>query len=524
MNIVIEESLYRDDTDAHVVRELIKGQAKQFLDEAAEHLAFAFQLVCFIDIVFLVPTGPTGASRGFVAAATDKAQKAYSKLIEQLIKSRLDVAGHPTFRAGLPGLKMADGSRRHLTPKEIPLVRDAEQAPYLEDDLAPHLDELTDLKSDEERSSRVIAATFSVGPWDFTRRDAEDEYGGEDRSIDDNFRGYCSFLLEVKDHILDAGGRPLRHVIAAPITFTVHSAENKSQTVYGGSFFVGTSVRLGDGELKKITKLVAEMVGGRYLLRTGERKQQTSFAHQNSPVIDSIVKSVEQLPIGVRDGMGDDLIAKLHVLRADINSYRSRATRVDAGPFPLNWDKSENPLSLYRDIGIQLGLARCENAPPGEGAVTKYGYAALRPENQLGELGFNQYRLLFSDLPEVPARVQDLLKHSSLAVLILNAMKQAFYHTVRARKLNGDESAQIKINLKEEGASIDLQISITNPPINSDGQLKESKDVEELRDSARRLSNMPEGATYEVEGPVYVPKHHSWVTSIRARMVEKAPP
>ena len=45
--------------------------------------------------------------------------------------------------------------------------------------------------------------------------------------------------------------------------------------------------------------------------------------------------------------------------------------RVDFGEFAYPWNDADNPLATYRDIAIQLGFARAQNAPSNEPEVRK---------------------------------------------------------------------------------------------------------------------------------------------------------
>lgn len=259
------------------------------------------------------------------------------------------------------------------------------------------------------------------------------------------------------------------------------------------------------------------------LAATIARENQTAFAHQTSSVIDSILESVSRLSLNVRRDMGGILLAKLHLLRATINSYRSRASRVNTGEFPYPWAEDQSPLEAYRDIGIQLGLARCQDAR--EDNVRKYARLSQLSKNQLGSPGFEQYRELFEVIAKVSPAASASLKHSSFAVLILLAIKQAVYHTIRAKFAGGADDARISVDILESSTEVLFECSIRNPSVQGDSSNQKSKDAVELQELAERLSDVDNvDETYEVEGPFYLSKKDCWhvTTRIRAKLEPKS--
>jgi hypothetical protein len=247
---------------------------------------------------------------------------------------------------------------------------------------------------------------------------------------------------------------------------------------------------------------------------------QSVFAHQTSAVIDSILDSVGRLPEDVRSRLGGLLLAKLHLLRATINSYRTKASRVNRGPFEYPWKPDDNPLAIYRDIGIQLGYARAQDAPKDEPKVRDAGRVAARLENQPGSERFELYRRnLFEELPRVTPSTAEHLKHSNFAVLILLAIKQAVYHTIRAHQY-GDSQAKISMRVRESEDEVIFECTLTNPRVTPEDQNKQAKDTSELSELADRLSDLPEHPIkYSVDGPIFDPEAGHWrlITRIHAQ-------
>lgn len=273
--------------------------------------------------------------------------------------------------------------------------------------------------------------------------------------------------------------------------------------------------------LEQIYLLLRQFEAAKTSEEIGEKQQKTSFAHQTSSVVDSLVLSVARLPEAVREGIGGTILAKLHLLRATIHSYRSQAARVDAGEFPYPW-KEESTLEVYRDIGIQLGLARAQDARKEEPQVRQAGLAALLPENQPGQPGFERYRALFAPIPCVSKGALTHLRHSSFAVLILLALKQAVYHTVRAKSCPNASSSEIQIRIEEDKGGTIFACTISNPAVAGDSIL-ESKDVVDLRGFAKMLSNVPGNPfNYTVSGPEFHSSHERWLTTTQIREITSA--
>jgi hypothetical protein len=192
--------------------------------------------------------------------------------------------------------------------------------------------------------------------------------------------------------------------------------------------------------------------------------------------------------------------------------------------FPYPWN-DENSLAVYRDIGIQLGLARALDASAFPDAtaddkelarrVREVGLKASRPDNQIGQAGFDVYRGYFADLPKPDLPVEMYLKHSNFAVLILLILKQAVYHTIRAR-IHTDQNATIIISVVKSSKEIVFECVVKNPKVKDDDAGQQSKDSAELRELAERLSDLPDHpARYAVEGPAFNEEEDCWLTTTR---------
>ena len=245
----------------------------------------------------------------------------------------------------------------------------------------------------------------------------------------------------------------------------------------------------------------------------GTSKIGRVFAHQTSATIDSIIETISELPPGVCEAMGPSLIARLHLLRATIHSYRSKQSKIDPGPFPYQWQNSTSVLGVYRDIGIQLGLVRAQDAENDE--VRRVAQVSMLPQNQLGQSGFEYYRKFFDNLPEMVPGGEGRLQHSSFAVLMILVVKQAFFHTLRAR-LEGHSHTKIMFLTRTNIGNIDVECVVTNPEVLPTERSEVAKDAAELRDLAERLSFVGGSLTgYRVLGPSFDAQSGLWRTTVQ---------
>jgi hypothetical protein len=528
-NTLIEGALYRGDTSVEELKELSIKQAERLLKDISERVPQVRDSICYLDVVFLLPNDSRQRSRGYAASPLEVGIKSYEEFVKALVTDEYDVAGHPVFQVGLPCFKMEGG--RTYSPKtytDLKALRLESKGPIacveggiFTIDLT---DEVVPAGRNEGRALKSVHApgdpcTFATTYWNIPRDTESGKYGGLDRSIEENFEVYGSRIAERRWSIADCEGRPLSWITAAPICWWVKEDRNTFLPVQGGSFIIGTSKPLTIEDVNEISKLVTYNISAGYVTlastAAGEQQQKITFAHHTSAAIDSILREVNVLPEELKGRLPAVMLAKLHLLRAAIASYRSNDTRVDIGEFPYPWEGGESPLAVYRDVGIQLGFARAQDAP--ELSAQEAAEIALQPENRLGEPGFDDYRrALFKNLPDIKSKnTIRHLKHSNFAVLILIALKQAVYHTIRAR-CRDNVNAQISINVREDEDDIIFECTVINPSAHPDENSNFSKDANQLRDLATRLSHtLNHDVRYSVEGPRYVHEADGWLTTTR---------
>jgi hypothetical protein len=516
---VIEQALYAADTGIGELKQLSDKRAKQLLGAIEERVPDLWRTICYIDVVFVLPTGAGGVSRGFVCAPSLDAVGRYNRLVEKMVGGTYDVAGHPVFRAGLPVLRFADG--REETPtslQELNELNEPNELGTFPSDVVAVQERYFELDFDPQapvQPHRTVPS-FHTQPWNIKRDNTEKKYGGVDRPVTENFDHYRDLLGSERAALSDASGRPLRYLAAVPASWWLRRTDGRYMLSAGGSFFLGSSRPMTADEKHAIMPLFAEATSAGYLAqefaRAGQRSQQASFAHQTSAVIDTIVHSIERLDEQVRKAMGGALLAKLHLLRATINSYRTEGSRADVGDFPYPWEEGQSPLAVYRDIGLQLGFARAQDGR--EPKVRTAGRAALRSDEP-GSAGFEVYRAYFNALPDTNPTLDEYLKHSSFAVLILLALKQAVYHTLRANVL-GKGPARITLAVNECGEGVAFDCTILNPRVTSKDEQLTSKDAQELADLAQRFSKVSGAkATYWIEGPYFDHSRDAWAVTTR---------
>lgn len=529
MDALIEGSFYRGETSVEALKDLSNKQAVNLLNEISERVPQVKDAICYLDVVFLLPNDSRQRSRGYAASPLETGIRSYEEFVEQLVIDEYDVAGHPVFQMGLPRFTTRDGATyAPRTYTELKALRLEDKGPItcVEGGILT-----VDMTEEGEPAARAEGygprpvhgasdqCQFATTYWNIPRDTESGKYGGLDRPIGENFEVYGKRLAERRSAITDCEGRPLNWITAVPICWWVKADFNTFLPVPGGSFIIGTSRPLAADDVDAISRLVTYNISAGYVTlasaAAGEQQQKFTFAHHTSAAIDSILKEVEVLPDEVQKQIPAVMLAKLHLLRATIASYRSKDTRVNTGEFPYPWKEGESPLAVYRDVGIQLGYARAQDAP--ELSAQEAAEVALQPENRLGSPGFEDYRhALFRNLPELKsAKTIQHLKHSNFAVLILIALKQAVYHTIRAR-CRDHVDAQISIDVREDEGDIIFECTVINPSAHPDENSNFSKDANQLRELADRLSSTPKHEVrYSVEGPRYVHERNRWLTTTR---------
>lgn len=104
-------------------------------------------------------------------------------------------------------------------------------------------------------------------------------------------------------------------------------------------------------------------------------------------------------------------------------------------------------------------------------------------------------------------------------MLIVLAIKQAVYHTIRAKFYNV-QNAKVRLSAEKRGGEIIFSCSIINPPVPLDNQDIEAKDAQELKQLADRFSYINNYA-YDVEGPSRTIINPCWITTINIREITR---
>lgn len=501
----------------------------QSLDSGKGHLIPPLkETICFLDVVV---STPTERNQGFVVVPHDDAfptaKHPYCQAVNVMLRKNRSVGDHPVFLAGLPG----DRRGKVRTPAELTrFLADMSAGPtsLMVHPFVARIDPPPATEASDPPPPRRLVYD-SLRYVESSKYDvSENKWGPDSQDVYSNLATFKKAIEERRAGITDCKGRPLRIIMAIPVATYVRVSDSPAgaggvTALNLGSCFIGLSdpwsglPDLPEEFLTLLRRLIVEHVGisVRHTMDTsaGGKKQQISFAHQTSSVIDAILERVGRLPEDVRGRMGGLLLAKLHLLRATIHSYRSRSSRFDPGPFPYPWSEDPRPpLEIYRDLSIQIGMARALDAK--EAVVKNYAHDSLPACEDPHSPAFEPLRDLFEPVPAVSPAIERRLKHSSFATLILLSLKQAIYHTLRARIHGGQSEARVCIRVVEGPESIRLVCSIHNPAVPNDDWGQKSRDAEELKELALRLSNVGEKpSTYEVDGPGYSEADHAYVTT-----------
>ena len=248
--------------------------------------------------------------------------------------------------------------------------------------------------------------------------------------------------------------------------------------------------------------------------QTGRAQSQGDFAHQTSAVIGSIAQHICRLPESVLQEIGGHCLALIYLLREAINSYREQPSDIDRGEFPGLWKASDCPLIFYTDVALQLGLARAQDGPEDETEVRAIGRSTKYYLNRPGQSGFAELKdRYFAIIPNSDLCLRPYLKKTTFAVLLLLALKQAVYHTIRASCKGSRSKIILSISVKLH----EFSVRIENPAIPGEVD-KISKDSRQLALIASRLSGLGDPAIrYCVVGPEIQKTSGSWFIVIIAR-------
>ena len=410
---LIEEALYVEDAEKAELESGSTNLGKELDDilaKGGEKLAGLRESLCFLDVVLVLPGTAGKYSRGFVLTPDRKTGNVYADLIEkEMLAADADVAGHPVFAAGLPLL----WEKGAVDPLEISTQAElvaAKQRDSL-DRVRPRFFHRSFGHSPAAGDSKTPlgqSPSFAITPWTFTRGTNDERYGGPTRSVLENIQTFEQLLAKRATMLPDSSGRPLASLTGFPLVYWCRSRGGRLWEQSGGSFFLGLSSTPDDKTLtdwaSELQRHIRELASAGFLLREsegrGQEDQRFSFAHQTSAIIDSIVKEFEKLPAETLKSLGSTLMARLYLLRATIDSYREGESLVDVGDFPYPWVPEQEPLAVYRDIGLQLGMARALNAPEREIEVKNFGGLLTDPRYKFGTPGFDLLRNdYFAQLP-----------------------------------------------------------------------------------------------------------------------------
>nr|VFJ47141.1 MAG: hypothetical protein BECKFM1743A_GA0114220_1004414 [Candidatus Kentron sp. FM]VFJ47650.1 MAG: hypothetical protein BECKFM1743C_GA0114222_1004813 [Candidatus Kentron sp. FM]VFK07662.1 MAG: hypothetical protein BECKFM1743B_GA0114221_1004713 [Candidatus Kentron sp. FM] len=494
-------------------KEDFKGMWREWMTNCphARHL-------CYADITFF-PEGALTKKDALSLVITpaldsedeDKNGTVYKTALRNYIESGYTMAPHKVFELGLPYV----GENFPQTSGELKKFWEENPSSEIESGLL--VEKLHIYKEPTDKSKNI---SFSVG--EMPTYENDDTFSPEEisaRPISEHFSKWCEvFDREAKEGRLRsaADGSPYWTVVCP-----IGSRDSKKPSDYTliTCLFLGFDAALKESQwhesLRYIMLHLYEANATARASRTGKKETEGVFAHQTSAIIDSIMDSVRRLPGDIREGMGATLLARLSLLHATIHAYRTKPARRDPGLFPYPWRKDKNPLAVYRDIGIQLGLARCEDAPQDEPEVRKMGKLAREPGFQIGEPGFEEFRQLFEDIPSVSPDVCEHIQHSNFAVLILLVLKQAVYHTVRAQEKQRSTEARISLKVENREDGVRFSCMVINPSVTEINKEFDAKDKKELRALAERLSQIDEHEiVYLVDGPRPDRKANCWKTRI----------
>ena len=97
---------------------------------------------------------------------------------------------------------------------------------------------------------------------------------------------------------------------------------------------------------------------------------------------------------------------------------------------------------------------------------------------------------------------------------IILTLKQAIYHTIRARAVHGSEG---KTSVRVEEWSGGFECIVENPEVTPQDCEKKAKDAEQLKELAKRLSRIHDATwEYRISGPRFSKNLSRWVTIIHA--------
>jgi hypothetical protein len=309
-----------------------------------------------------------------------------------------------------------------------------------------------------------------------------------------------------------APGRPLDHlaIVCAPASY---------DPLVGAALYLPLACRPSDPGLSRAALkafYLARTVGlPLERLRwedTATEQTLDTFRHQTSAAIDSVVGDFQGLPTSLRTELGGHLLARLYLLRTTIHAYNRADPYAFEEAFNYPWQDSDCPLDIYGEIGLQLGFARARRASAREPRVRLLARSAA-PELRRSDTA--EFRALlgqyFEPRNDECFAVHEHAKNEAFAVLMMLAIQQAVYHTIRAQ--GRGSTGRISLEIAPAADRDSLTCVVRNPSVPGSRTDTVSRDEAELRGLAQLFSR--EGRyQYNCKGPVYDQAGGDWVTEV----------
>lgn len=511
-NRIVDGSLFDPELSTQARKELGRRFGTQFFRQLKEIAGNDFiNTICFLDVVGVVPPG---RSRGFVLAPSERHAAAYLDSVKKLLESGHAIAGHPVFDAGMPLITIDAAAGREQrsidTERQLnDLLRELKTGnASVPSDHGYYVARLTGsgtdaLSPDATGVTREIQLFCAPLDYEESSPDAaRARYGREDRNVYENLEEFVRLLTEQRTTLVSSTGIPIDNFYAVPLTYWTRDQSGAIGPVRVGSFFLGTSGNLLDRQVFGMIEVLvfqtfgialrAQMARGSGITETIAR-----FAHQTSAAVHALVEDVRIMSDRVQHDLGDLFIAKLNFLHAVVNSYRDARAQAPLGEFPYPW-RDENPLAVYRNIGIQFGLARATMGNDQDLCVRDVGYELNSPF-RTADTPLDWSNRFFESIPKWEGAVE-MLKHSSSAVLIILAIQQAVYHTIRAQ-CSGQKDARVKVRLTSVESGHIFGCEIENAEFDETDRDRTAKDAVELERLAQAFNSAPSPYIFSTKGP-----------------------
>lgn len=324
-------------------------------------------------------------------------------------------------------------------------------------------------------------------------------------------RAYIGWILDI-----DPGARTILTIPAW--------APGKGETSYSAAIIVCFRRHISDTVVRQILQtftLGATPVALERGQIRGALAERAAFAHQAFATFTALLGRVRRLSRSTRQDLGAVFTAQLQILQVLADAYRrdpgQQLTRDDPGPFLYDWNEGDSPLLTYRDIALDLALGRARRAPS---EAVRTAARTLAPGADSGRGS----RSIVSEIPNTPATLDSIVRHSGFGVLAILVLSQASYHVFRGLhgglQPPGREPLQVRVDCFGNEARREVCLRVSNPAIDEPSSAAISRDAEELPRLAASLTAISEDLEFEVEGPRFDRERNRWSVSLRARRVE----